>query len=110
MEKMIYHDRTPILLHPEQANQETREWNQYSHWLRGFLNAKTPVNEQARWRTSSMKQAFSTYYTAPAPGTPWHEVAILETSLFAHADGWAAIGKESQYANLLRARLKNTNE
>ena len=64
MEKMIYHDRTPILLHPEQAN--TWHWHAAPEW----------------------------------------ETQCREASLFAHADGWAAIGKESQYSNLLRARLK----
>ena len=122
MEKMIYHDRAPILLHPEPANQETREWNQYSHWLRGFLNAKTPVNEQARWRTSSMKQAFSTYHTAPAPGTPWHEVASLDytdlpSPVYCHHCGWEGneweviqAGPDAELCPNCEIRLQFTNE
>ena len=54
------------------------------------------------------------YDTTPANAGPvwaWHaapewETQCRETSLFAHADGLSAIGKESQYANLIQARLK----
>lgn len=84
MEKLIFPEpppRSPILYHPAPANAGRRAERDFQRWKRGgqWIANGGPG---CYWRVASMKSAFSTIQPSPEPGTPWHEVAGMESSLW----------------------------